>query len=304
LFLILYSHKCGQLGNRLFAFAHLIANSASQGRKIVNLAFEEYAPYFSTTSEDILCRFPPKKSVIRSTRLRHALYTLNAAVLKMLRIVGFKKSFLHQVIIADLPEYQFNTQNFLQMDTPDFQQAIQQKPLVFLFGRFFRDYRNFTKNQDIIRDYFKPIEAIQTNVNKFLLEARRGAELLVGVHIRRGDYQTYANGKYFYSQVSYSEKMKELAAANPARKIRFVICSNEPVDVACFEEQDFRPGPGHLVEDMYVLAGCDLIFGPPSTFTRWASFYGKVPLYTMGNLETKIDLESFIILEDQHLYNF
>ena len=36
---------------------------------------------------------------------------------------------------------------------------------------------------------------------------------------------------------------------------------------------------GVAVEDLYALAGCDLLIGPPSTFTQWASFYGKVPLY-------------------------
>jgi hypothetical protein len=32
------------------------------------------------------------------------------------------------------------------------------------------------------------------------------------------------------------------------------------------------------VEDLYAFAGCDLLVGPPSTFTAWAAFYGEVPL--------------------------
>jgi len=302
--LILYSHKCGQLGNRLFAFAHLIANSASRNHKIINLAFEEYAPYFLTTSQDVLCRFPATTSSVRSKAIRHFLYTINSAVLKALRIITLKKSFLHQVIVADMPEYQFNTGQFLHMDTSDFQKAISNKPLTFLFGRFFRDYQNFAKNQDVIRNYFKPTIEIQKNVQQFLSNAREGADLLIGVHMRRGDYQHYANGKYFYSQTSYSEKMKELTTIDSSKKIRFIVCSNETIDVSIFDQQDFRTGPGHLVEDMYVLAGCDFIFGPPSTYTRWASFYGNVPLYPMDSLEEKISFESFVILEDQHLYNF
>ena len=37
----------------------------------------------------------------------------------------------------------------------------------------------------------------------------------------------------------------------------------------------------HLV-DMYALAGCDLIVGPDSTFSHWASFYGNVPIHILN----------------------
>jgi hypothetical protein len=34
---------------------------------------------------------------------------------------------------------------------------------------------------------------------------------------------------------------------------------------------------------MYVLAACDLILGPPSTFSIWASYYGQVPLMQLDS---------------------
>ncbi|MGQ0657567.1 MAG: hypothetical protein ACT4NU_05635 [Chromatiales bacterium] len=37
------------------------------------------------------------------------------------------------------------------------------------------------------------------------------------------------------------------------------------------------PGAGVPIEDLYALARRDLIAGPPSALTQWASFYGKVP---------------------------
>ena len=299
----MFSHKCGQLGNRLFAFSHFIATAAAHNHKIVNLSFDEYARYFSSTSQDIFCRYPASRSMIKSNKMRHILFMINRLVLKVFRTISFNGSFLHQVVVADLPRYQFNTGNYLDMATSSFQEEVK-KPLIFLFGRFFRDYSNFSKYKGVIRSYFMPTDEIQHNIERFIRNARSGADLLVGVHIRRGDYRQFANGNYFFSPPNYAEKMKELAANEPSKKIRFVICSNEAIDTSVFAQHDFLIGPGHLVEDMYILAGCNFIFGTPSTYTRWASFYGNVPLYQIEDLGKAIRLSDFVILEDIRLFDF
>ncbi len=302
--MIIFSHKNGQLGNRLFAFAHLIANSAARNHKVVNLAFDEYAKYFATTNQDTLCRYPAIKSTIASNRVRNILFTFNRIVLKLLRVTSFKRSFAHEIIVADLPEYQFNSGKYQQLDTPFFQDLISRKPFAFLFGRFFRDFKNFSKYQDIIRDYFRLTFEIEQNVQRFLEKAKKGVDMLVGVHIRRGDYQQFANGKYFFSPAAYRDKMSELTRNETSKKIRFVICSNEPINAAVFSQLDCLAGPGHLVEDMYVFAGCDFIFGPPSTYTRWASFYGNVPLLQLDTLEKPMQISEFVILPNDKLYDF
>jgi hypothetical protein len=46
---------------------------------------------------------------------------------------------------------------------------------------------------------------------------------------------------------------------------------------------------------MYSLAKCDLIMGPISTYSTWASFYGKVPLYRIDNPENPVSLDNFKI---------
>ena len=38
-------------------------------------------------------------------------------------------------------------------------------------------------------------------------------------------------------------------------------------------------GPGVAVLEMYALARCDLIVGPPSSFSGWASFMGNRPIF-------------------------
>ena len=70
--------------------------------------------------------------------------------------------------------------------------------------------------------------------------------------------------------------------------------------VSCLQQRHRRPGafgdlqvhfgPGHIVEDMYAMAEADLLIGPPSTYTGWASFYGKVPLVVMESADDSVEI--------------
>jgi hypothetical protein len=44
---------------------------------------------------------------------------------------------------------------------------------------------------------------------------------------------------------------------------------------------------------MYAFAECDYIFGPPSTYTMWASFYGNKPLYMMESASAEFSTDEF-----------
>lgn len=303
--MILFSHKIGQLGNQLFAFAHLIANAAANNLTVINLSFDEYANYFDG-SQSAICRYPKGKDIKSpvSTRLRSTLFLINRAMLKILRKAKILNSPLHAVIVADLPEYSFDQNIFFELSDLSFQTALKRKPFVFLFGRFFRDFANFEKYQHVIRDYFKPTLTIQSVVNKTIAMARQNSDIVIGVHIRRGDYAQFKNGRYFFSQVQYAEKMMALKNENRGKRIAFVVCSNETIESQLFSETVFIAGVGRPVEDLYLLAQCDYIMGPPSTFSSWASFYGNKPLYRIDDINEVISLERFVYLPSNILYNF
>jgi hypothetical protein len=301
--MLFFSNKCGQLGNRLFSFAHLIAQAEHAGHKLINLAFEDYAQYFVTTRQDVLCGYPPSKNRLGFAPLRKLLLMINKGVVKILRKSKWLSSRWFVVVVADLPQYQFNESRYFDLNSEHFRQSAE-KPLVFLFGRFFRDYKNFERHQDLIRKYFCPIPEIESMVNRTITRARMGSDLVVGVHIRRGDYQEFAGGKYFYSFQEYAQAMKQLQHSLPGKKLSYVICSNESIPLAEFSGLVVDAGPGHLVGDMYTLAACDYIMGPPSTYTLWASFYGRKPLYQFRGLSTPVTLDRFVILPPEILYNF
>lgn len=302
--MLILSNKCGQLGNRLFAFAHLIAASEANQVGAINLSFDEYASFFVGTHKNLLCEYPAKRRFLNSNRLRSFLFLINKALVKGLRLLRINKSFLHQIVVADLPEYAFSKGDYFDLSGPDFSEIAKSKRVCFLFGRFFRDYSNIEIYAESIRSYFEPINEIREDLDRLHASLKIESDLLVGVHIRRGDYQQFVDGKYFFSLDEYLKKMKEVKQALADKNVRFVVCSNEKIDPDFFSGMQVTLGPGHLVKDMYLLAKCDYIMGPPSTYTLWASFYGRKPLCQIRDTQTRIDMNQFVMLPPHVLYNF
>jgi len=300
--MIINSYKTGQLGNRLFAFSHLIAYAAATGKTVINTAFDEYAPYFETTNRDVWCRYPPKRSWIRSQSVRTALFFCTKVLIRLLRSAGWLQSPFHSLVIADLPEYRFDEPRHLALTSSAFQD--QERPLTFLFGRFFRDYDNLQKYRALIQEYFVPREHIRKEVAKLVGDARTRSNLLVGVHVRRGDYREFVGGRYFYTGQQYLSKMVEVRDLFPDKNVSFIICSNERLQLPVDDTLNILPAPGHMVSDMYTLAACDLIMGPPSTFSLWASFVGNKPICQIRDVDRKIDNHCFIYLPPEEAYNF
>jgi hypothetical protein len=119
---------------------------------------------------------------------------------------------------------------------------------------------------------------------------RRHSDVVVGVHIRHGDYASYLNGKYYYSVPQYTRAMRDIRRQLPDRRVAFLVCSNTEIDRGEFGDLQVHMGGGHVLEDLYALASADLLIGPPSTYTGWASFYGEVPLMKMHTADQSLEV--------------
>ena len=168
--------------------------------------------------------------------------------------------------------------------------------MVLVQGWLFSDQENFKKHRQLLLDAWVPNKHYRDNVEQYFNRNKNGNELLIGVNMRRGDYKNFEGGKWYYTQDQYYEKMKEVAALEifRNRKIAFVICTNEK-EVSLQSSGNFSvfSEERHFVEDLYLLAKCDYIIGPPSTFSIWASICGTTPLYMIREMETKITDENF-----------
>lgn len=148
------------------------------------------------------------------------------------------------------------------------------------------DTRYLQQTLPELKKIFRPKEEIMQKAETMVAELRKEAEVVVGVHIRRGDYATWNDGRFFYELEEYRQFMlcvNELYN----NKAAFFISSNEDFPLETFEGcncRRFGKEPSGAILDLYTLSLCDRIIGPFSSYSRWASFIGEVPLCF---LETK-----------------
>ncbi|MEM6738096.1 MAG: alpha-1,2-fucosyltransferase [Cyanobacteria bacterium P01_F01_bin.150] len=283
--MIIIAKRSHQLGNRLILFANWIAFCEENQIKLVNLAFDPYEKYFESTSTDLLCRYPVSKATFKNNKAKRYLYLLISRLAMLVSLLGL--SFPCKTL--DAKEYK----NAFFLDKLEQINAVKSAPLIFARGYFFRDPTNVTKHAGAIRVYFRPARPYRDNVSRLITKLRAEGNMLIGVHIRQGDYKKFMDGKYFYESVTYVSLMRQVEKLFKDKKVCFLVCSNVEQDEAVLSGLNFVFGTNQMIEDMYSLAACDYIMGAPSSFSRWASFYGEVPLYAIDNPAIPITLDKF-----------
>lgn len=141
---------------------------------------------------------------------------------------------------------------------------------------------------------FKPHISIIQNIKKTFNRLRTSYDIVVGVHIRRGDYLNWQGGKFYYDNNQYLEMMLKVSRLFNLQKVGFLICSNENINISDFSNlKSFKLDNGSAALDLYALSLCNYIIGPPSSFSAWASSYGNVPLYFIRSINNDLSLSDF-----------
>lgn len=150
-------------------------------------------------------------------------------------------------------------------------------PGVMIVGGWtqFRDYENLKRYGDEIRKWL----GFKVSVKL----CRIADEIVVGLHKRRGDYRMWKGGIYYYGDETWKRVREEMESEikQQGRKVRFVVFCDE--NAARSAE-----------EDQALMSQCDYIIGPPSTFSTWASFMGKVPLLHLMSADQMVRLSEFV----------
>lgn len=148
----------------------------------------------------------------------------------------------------------------------------------------FRNSEALAKNEDKIRSFFQPSFEVADFKKKI-------PGVFIGVHIRRSDYLFFESGRYYYSDDVYFRSMCRLA--KNLTDVTFVVFSDEHINHDAFPGLKCIFPKGGAREDQVLMSRCDYLMGPPSTFTMWASFMGKVPLGLIKNRDMVLSLEDF-----------
>jgi hypothetical protein len=295
--LFVIAGRCGRLANRLVLSANFMALMEEQGHWLINPTLHSYAPYFETTQRDLYCRYPATTrrswldvmpgipEAIRATRIFfhvvHAVSGLN----ERLPLFGGAVVTLRQSPGVEITA----------LDGPEVQEKIRGARLILVNGWNFRVPELIERYAEKIRAYFRPRQPYENAARRSVDCLRREADVVVGVHIRHGDYRAWREGKCFFPSSRYASWMHELAEQFPNSRVSFLICSDEPRNAQEFPDLSVGFGTGPAITDLDALAKCDYIFGPISTFSQWASFYGQRPLLHLHDNKARMERGMFQI---------
>ena len=147
-----------------------------------------------------------------------------------------------------------------------------------------------------LKRIFRPKDEIMNKAERMIADLKETTDIVVGVHIRRGDYATWNDGRFFYSLEEYHQFMIRVQETYKGQRVSFFISSNEDFSLDLFEGcncRRFGKEPSGAILDLYTLSICDRIIGPFSSYSRWASFIGEVPLCFLETKEQVFTEASF-----------
>ncbi len=288
--MVIIVSKEGQLANRIFHASSFVVNAQEHGYRVLHLFFDDYYTFFSESLNG-------NQTPIKFFGKRRSMLLTSFQKLITFGIKVFLKLGITKLPFFEIVKYEGYHQGLKPFDLNDerFVRKAKSK-LILAHGWAFRDPENLKKHRPLLLDAWMPNKFYRDNAEKYFNKYKNGNDLLIGVHLRGGDYKNWEGGKWYYTPDQYYEKMNEVAVLEIFRnkKITFVICTNEKaVSLPATRNFSVFIEERHFIEDLYLLAKCDYIIGPPSTFSMWASFYGSRPLYMIRELETTITDEIF-----------
>jgi len=292
--ILVVGFRTGRLGNRLVLFANVVGFAAEHGYRVVNAAFHSYAHLFENTRRDIYCRYPVARRrslfdvipgaapAIRKTRIFYQMIRCASVWNYHFQILGKRVLTVREI-----------TQPTILLDSPEVQSRMADARIVFVHGWRIRAPGSVRRHADLIREFFRPIAEYEEASRQAVERLRQKADVIVGVHIRLGDNWKWMGGQCYFPVSRYVIWMRELAEQFPGRKVAFLVCSDEPRHEQEFPGLSVGFGPGSQMGDLYALAECDWIFGPLSTFSQWAAFYGNKKLLFLRDQNDSVGLDRF-----------
>lgn len=292
---IILNFPYGRLGNRLRLYSNLIAFAINHQVRVINLSFFEYYKYFKTTQNSPVPIYPDDEKLSITEVLFIKLVIIIFRLLSIFGDYGINKLYylLNLYFITFYKSKIFSKDKYpkISLSDPEFLKILENNKTIVLQS-WEHTYTPFFRFAEDIRSYFVPTDSHMSLVNQIIEMARTKCDILIGVHIRHGDYKQFEDGKYFFSVEEYYNVMKKLLEYFPkGKKITFLICSDEKQDLM-LSDLDIVLGTGHLIEDLYLLSKCDYIVGCPSTYNMWASFHGSVPLYHITKPNAEIEFSA------------
>ena len=296
--------RYGRLTNRLFLLAHLIALAKECNQNLFDLSLMEYC--FPFNSQYTLTNTSVN---IVSSRLFSRFYIpLYPLVIKLCHIYSifqhrlpFLKSFCEVVSFAssfpeNLPEDSQQARHAVvkSLDSLAASGILSSTFKLYIFCDWYvRAPAVFQKHRLYSLRCLQPSPEIVQKSAELVDMLICNSDLLIGIVIRREDYQSYAGGRFFFPMLAYREIADRFCALFHGKSIKFFFCSVSHESMDCMEGLDYFYRPFYPIENLQVLSSCHYILSPPSTYAMWASLVGNVPLYLTSDPSFPFTIDDF-----------
>ena len=280
----------GQLGNRLHTHANALAWCIRNDCNLLNLSFRPFSNHFQSRENQSIEILAQYKSILcrlfSNFFIQHILSKLCMSE-KWLRRLS---RFFH---VMHCEDHEVLTEN--QMDM--IRQCHKRFIVIQAWNLNCKDA--LALNQEKIRRLLTPTLESVDLATIFIKDLKSCFDIVVGVHVRRGDYKQYLGGKHFHSWELYRKwicQAKELFELGGKNKVGFFLCSDENPDKSTFDSLPvyFLP-QNEIMLDLHALSLCDYSIGPPSSFGTWASWHGKVPRCVLKDNTLLESVEQFSV---------
>ena len=141
------------------------------------------------------------------------------------------------------------------------------------YWRQYLDMRLLRKDGDALRTHLGPVKLPPTLA---AAQAHDPAPVYrIGLHLRLGDYRVWLDGRFYFEVEAYRSIAQRLHDEMGARPHVFFVVSDQTIGPEQFGDLPVETSNGDMFEDFARLSRCDLVVGPPSTFSTWAAFCGR-----------------------------
>ena len=261
---ILFVHDKGQMCNNIIQYGHVYSWAREHKACVFSLRFAYKYRHFH------ICR-----------TAGHNFFT--HATVKML-------AKLHLILVVTF-ENLFATEE-------EKDEALNRHPIMVFTGWQIRFFDLFEKYLSDIRRLFAFHASIERQATRLLAPYRRDdGNVLLGVHIRRGDYDRVLGGKYYYEDDVFIDAIRQFQALHTEHHVVAVVCGNvrlnkrglrKALPNVTFVFPDSAPA-----DDLCALSHCDYLMGPPSSYSLVASMYHDVPLHFITEARQPFTLNDF-----------
>jgi len=171
------------------------------------------------------------------------------------------------------------------------EELMKAKSTIFCTGWNYRNFDLVKKDREYYADIYT--KNIRTSFTGLIDKNVKN----IAVHIRRGDYEQWENGKYFYEDAVYLNAINRIKNLVVTRLKIFIFSNDKLLNTKLYEDPTNNPyfSKNDVKSDHYLMSLCDYIIGPPSSFSMWASYIGNTPFYHIKDKNKEFTLSDFEI---------